>query len=512
MNDLLDKLTTPSWTPGSKDFDPLFQLIEAQSHEKDVVRALQRAGGTACRHLVERLLASTTPARGRLTKALQKFGSTGDDFARETLISLITDDDPHTQRMAIGAIGQWKDLSDEAALVLEAKLLAVAEGADEATQRAIEKSLGRIGGEATRAWLASNGAATVNEVMVERRLSRTGERTIRMKTRLDQPVVVEFECKPGLEHIVAAQLPDLECKTFPGLVRTTTRGPLRDLFACRTMMTFRFVMDIARTGDDVHDVTELLTRGEAATILRAFSPDGTRFRLSWTKGKKRATTIEIAKRVASAVDWLVNDPVERDWEVVVDVAEKSMHVTLEPRIEDRRFPWRVADVPAASHPTVAAALVWLSAPQADDVVWDPFMGSGLELCERSHVEKFSRLIGSDNDAAAIKAAKKNFANLGAEVEVYKSDARKFLPHHVTVIVTNPPLGWRVSEESELRELMRGFLENAWGILKPGGRLAWTTRFARQTDPIARKLGFKIRESFVVDLGGLSAHMQLLIKP
>lgn len=513
VNELTQKLSTPSWTPGVKDFDTLFEMLEAQSNEKEVVHALLRAGGTACRHLVTRLTGATAPSRGRLTRALQKFASAGDDFARETLISLISDEDAHTQRMAISAVGQWRDLSDDAALLLESKLLALAPDADDATRRAIEKSLARIGGEATRRWLSDSGTATGNEVMVERRLSRTGEQTLDMKAVLNAPVTVEMTCKPGLEGIVAAQLPNFECKNVaPGVVRTTTIGPLRALYESRSMMSFHFTMSIPRTGDDVHDITELLTRGEASELFRTFSPNGTRFRLSWKKGKKRATTIQIAKRVASTVDWLTNDPVERDWEVLVELSETTSHVTIEPRIEDPRFPWRVADIPAASHPTVAAALVWLSTPRPDDVVWDPFMGSGLELCERAHVAKFSKLIGSDIDAAAIKAAKKNFAHIGADVDVFKSDARNFLPYGVTVIVTNPPLGWRVSEETALRDLMKEFLQNAWKNMKPGGRLVWTTRFARQTDPIARKIGFKVRESFPVDLGGLNAHMQLLLKP
>ena len=38
-----------------------------------------------------------------------------------------------------------------------------------------------------------------------------------------------------------------------------------------------------------------------------------------------------------------------------------------------------------------------SGARADDVVWDPFVGSGTELVERALAGPYARLLGSDTD-------------------------------------------------------------------------------------------------------------------
>ena len=513
VTDIHTKILRPSWTPGSRDFNELFEMLERQEMDKDVVRALLRAANAGALALIARIETAESPNRGRLTRALQKFGTSGDLSAREHLISMINDADEHARRMAISAVGQWKDLDPEVALKLESDLLAVVDDVDDATRRTIQKTLGRIGAEKTRDWLTTKENTSMADVLIERRLTRTGEQRLDLEAMLESPVDIQITCKPGLEGIVEAQLAGaFECKPGPGRLTAKFSGPLLLPYASRSMMSYRFVFSLKATGNDVDDVVKALSVGKVSNLLKTISPDGARFRLNWVSGKRRSDTREVAKRIAADVPWLVNDPVERDWEFGVEFRNGRLFVTCEPRLDDPRFTWRVADVPAASHPTVAAALVWLSEPRKDDVVWDPFMGSGLELAERAHIGPFERLIGSDIDQDAIDAANLNFANVEAEIEVHQADAKSFSPRGVTAIITNPPLGWRVHELSDLKDLNYAFLRNAWRVLKPGGRIAWTTRFIRDTDPEARRLGFKIRQSFQVDLGGLNAHMQLLEKP
>src|SRR5947207_4079330 len=59
------------------------------------------------------------------------------------------------------------------------------------------------------------------------------------------------------------------------------------------------------------------------------------------------------------------------------------------------FRSRVADVAAASHPTIAAALARVAGTAPDEVVWDPFCGSGAELVERGRLGS-ARLLGTED--------------------------------------------------------------------------------------------------------------------
>jgi len=76
---------------------------------------------------------------------------------------------------------------------------------------------------------------------------------------------------------------------------------------------------------------------------------------------------------------------------------------------DERFAYRTETVAASSHPTIAAALVRLVPPREDDVVWDPFVGSALELIERARLGPYRALHGTDVDEGALEAARANLA-------------------------------------------------------------------------------------------------------
>src|SRR5207344_2651286 len=101
--------------------------------------------------------------------------------------------------------------------------------------------------------------------------------------------------------------------------------------------------------------------------------------------------------------------------------------------------YRSRDVPAASHPTIAAALARVAGTRNDDVVWDPFCGSALELCERARLGRYAKIIGSDLDAKALVAARANLDAAGApDAELHVGDALAFTPPvPPTLVITNP---------------------------------------------------------------------------
>src|SRR5690606_4878486 len=155
---------------------------------------------------------------------------------------------------------------------------------------------------------------------------------------------------------------------------------------------------------------------------------------------------------------------------------------LLPRLDpDPRFDYRAADVPGASHPTIAAALARTAQARPTDVVWDPFVGSGLELVERARLGPFERLIGSDLDLRALSAAEKNLKSAHVtRFELVHGDARVLSPRGVNLILTNPPMGRRVVRDGTVGALLEGFVAHAATVLPRGGRLVWLSPAERRT--------------------------------
>jgi len=175
---------------------------------------------------------------------------------------------------------------------------------------------------------------------------------------------------------------------------------------------------------------------------------------------------------------------------------------------DLRFAYRTRDVPAASHPTVAAALARAGGVRADDVVWDPFVGSGLELCERARLGPFRALHGSDIDPRALDAARKNMTGAGLErVELVQADARSHRIPGLTLVLTNPPMGRRAHRARGLSDMLCDVVRNVAGQLIAGGRMVWLSPFAEATARAAADAGLRVERLGGVDLGGFSAELQ-----
>lgn len=209
------------------------------------------------------------------------------------------------------------------------------------------------------------------------------------------------------------------------------------------------------------------------------------------------------------------NPSDRDLTTSRDPAEREASEPPDdrPALEsaDPRFAYRSGDVPAASHPTIAAALARLAEVRPDDIVWDPFVGSGLELCERGLLGPAAALLGTDLDPRALAVAAANLRNAGLRGELTQADATTHRPAGVTLIVTNPPMGRRV-HRGDVAPLLTAFVANAAAVLAPGGRLAWISPLPRVTDPALQAAGLVLRHSLTLDMGGFSGQLQRWDKP
>lgn len=513
----------PGFTPGKHDLGAVIELLgdadEALAEHAE--RALLRAGGAAGLALQRRLAGSTAPLRARIVKVIGRLAVT-DEGLRATLLAGLGDADPKARRNAIVALGKLEPPAS-AALLEHARV-----ETSVPHLRSLAEALGKCGDAAALAWLDAlahddpellrlRGRA---QLMLRRSLGRE-----HIAAEIDDdavaaaPRIVIATCRPGLEDILCGSLDPVDAAQVagPGRVVLRSAGPLRRLGQARTLLTLGFPLarGALRPGPDalVAGLTAALTGAEATEIFATWSKGQVRYRLAWARGgHRRAVVWRVAEAVSQLRPGLVNDPTASPWEVVVDDSNGALQVELRPRWHDERFAYRVGEVPAASHPTIAAAIARLAGVRADDVVWDPFTGSGLELAERGLLGPYARLIGSDLDPKALATAEANLKSAGlARFELHAADATTFKPEGVTLILSNPPMGRRV-QRGDVAPLLGEFLASAGALLQPGGRLVWISPLPRVTQPAARAAGLVCRRAEPLDMGGFTGQLEVWARP
>ena len=517
--ELLDKVRSRGFTPGRRDVAALLVLL-ARVEEEDatlIVRALAQVPAAASR-AEELLVAAQSPLRHRLVALLARMR--GDD-ATEMLEGALSDADPRTRKAAARGLGRLQSANGRARAATALGAALRTELRPE-VKRAIVEALGKVGGAAELEALqqAAGGDALLEQMRgeavsrIER--GRTRETTTRIADErvAEQPFDLLLRCREGLEDLLSGELPGSRA-LGPGRVRARVRS-LGEITTARIWSTVALPLYEGRDADDER-VAQITI--DAAPKLQALTEGPVRYRIEWIgAGHRRAATRAVAQRVATSS--LVNDPVASDWEIEVARRPGGLRVEAVPKSwDDRRFAYRVADVPAASHPTIAAALARAGGAREDDVVWDPFVGSALELIERARLGPYRELIGTDIDARALAAAKKNIAAARVHgARIVRGDARSFDPGRVSLVLTNPPMGRRIPAaptqkqersrgESPLDTFLTDVLRNVSRSLIRGGRLVWITPRARHTDQVLARERLELESSTPIDMGGFVGVLQ-----
>jgi tRNA G10 N-methylase Trm11 len=213
---------------------------------------------------------------------------------------------------------------------------------------------------------------------------------------------------------------------------------------------------------------------------------------------------------------ILNDARESPWSVDVLFNELSASVELRPRLSPNpRLYYRTDAINAASHPPLAACLARLAGKQADELVWDPFCGSGLELIEAALFGQVAQVVGTDIDPAAIAIAQANFAaaklphTQGAFHACDFRDVTK-IPQldrgKVSLVISNPPLGRRVRVPN-MHGLFADLFRLSSEVLRPGGRLVFVNPLRLESvDPTLR-----LESRRPVDLGGYECRVEVYRK-
>jgi predicted RNA methylase len=527
------KLAQAGYTPGRRDVAPLVALLADDADAGVVVRrALARAdAAVVVTALVRALAAADEPTGVRLVPALGDVAARAGD-ATAALIALLDDARPRVRRAAVQALG--KVGGDEA----RAALVAYWDRADLPPdhRRAAAEALGKVGGDAPAPRLEAIAPDAGGDAELARRRGKAlliaerdaddAESEVALDVAPAAPVVMVARCRSGLETLLAGELHDAGLpidRLGPGLVGTVIAGPLKPLLSARMLLTAGVLVELRpstraqgalaqdeRVAQD--ERTEAIARAmaDAEPLLAAWTRGPVRWRLEFEKGgHRRAQVWAAAARTRELAPALRNQPRDSTWEVVVTADEQ--HMELRPhRYTDDRFAWRVADVPAASHPTIAAALARIGGARPGEQVWDPFCGSGAELCERGRLGA-AHLHGTDLDERALDATRANLAAAGLTATLTRADALDFTPPApLGLVITNPPLGRRV--RGDAGALLEAFAARVPRLLARGGRLAWITPAAERTANVLRRGGLELTFARHVDLGGYEARMERWARP
>ena len=448
------------------------------------------------------------------------------DEVKQWLLGLLHDPEEKVRRYAMAALPKLGAGASE-----EAELLAILRtGANAREEKFVGQTLNKIGGAAT---LESIGAAGALSPQTEQRVKASVARAESPSAvRMDRVVSgegrlrIHLRGRKGLEGIVREEV-EAQGKfrvvdVDPGLVAITALAPftLADLFALRCFGSVGFVLGLVKPAgesDSVESLASLIASPLAQRLFTALTEGSIRYRLEFVgKGHQRAAVRSVADRAYALCPKILNDAREAPWAIDIHATGRGDSVELRPRLTpDPRHAYRLDDVPAASHPPLAACMARLAGRVEDEIVWDPFCGSGMELIERAQLGGVRRAYGTDRSAAAVGIAGRNFAAAhgdSVEARFICCDFRDFAgtegiaPNSLTLIITNPPLGRRVRIPG-LRGLFDDLFACAARLLQPGGRLVFTNPY-RMESP---QSSLSLQSRRVVDLGGFDCRLELYRK-
>ena len=433
--------------------------------------------------------------------------------------SLLRDSDEKIRRYAMAALPKIGAGSTEENALID---FLEKENPPERERKYLAKALDKIGGRATLHVAERLPGQTALKV----RASMAREESP-AEINLDRPVGgfdglrIHLRARRGLEDFLRREIeasrhtrPFFQvAESRPGLVVISAKAcfTLSDVFTLRCFGSMGLVLGTA-ANSDVEEIASLIVSRKARELFRNLTQGAIRYRLEFPfLGHRRGLVRDIANRAYALCPEILNDARRCPWAVEIHPCGRQFTVELRPRLSpDPRFSYRKMDVPAASHPPLAACMALLAGNSGRDVVWDPFCGSGLELIERGLLGGVTKIFGTDRSAAAINIAKSNLAASGlrTEAEFLHGDFRTahIAPGSISQIITNPPMGRRVPIP-DLAGLIADLFQTASKALQPGGTLVFANPLSMQPSDPRLKLETRRR----VDLGGFDVHLERHIK-
>jgi tRNA (guanine6-N2)-methyltransferase len=283
----------------------------------------------------------------------------------------------------------------------------------------------------------------------------------------------------------------------------------------------------ARGRGALQEVTRALERDalfEQALQLfrtqRGFGPRPTFRVVTRMEGQHQFRRLDVEQAILRGLRTRLSDT----WQVVEEEADMEVWANLLGgrllcglRLSDRTMrhrAYQVAHLPASLRPSVAAAMVLLTAPDERDTFLDPMCGSGTILAERMLAGGYQQVLGGDIDQRHVDAARQNLATLGTHWRVSRWDARK-LPlasASVDAVATNPPFGKQVGSRQEIERLYPAVLAELGRVLKPGGRaVILSSQYELLKETLRQQSGLQLVRGYSVAVLGEWGRIYLLKK-
>jgi 23S rRNA G2445 N2-methylase RlmL len=322
---------------------------------------------------------------------------------------------------------------------------------------------------------------------------------------MNHPTAVPYylQTMPGVEEIawleVRRRLPGakfgeyLFAKDQNGLLLFETSDEPQELLNLRTAEDVFFLAvnepRMTRGRQDLQTITTLVHKGEdfgraANHFLRYLKLSGPpTFRVISRKyGQHQYRRIDMETAVLQGIQqryprWT---PVADGGQIEVWANMLGSQLVIGLRLSDRsmrhRYQKRV-ELPASLRPSVAAAMVLLTDPEADDIFLDPMCGSGTILLERINAGPYQQVLGGDSDNTRVNAARQNLpqqrkGRKADKIVVRQWDARR-LPlddGSVDKVATNLPFGKQVSAGQNLEALYQETVAELARVVRPEGKL------------------------------------------
>lgn len=177
------------------------------------------------------------------------------------------------------------------------------------------------------------------------------------------------------------------------------------------------------------------------------------------------------------------------------------------RVDLSKREWRKEYIPAGINPSLAYIMCVIAQLREQDILYDPFCGSGIIPITGLKYFSTKRVICSDISGSAIEKSRRNFTNAGIEQSKYKlfrSDIRdvKLVKRNVDVIISNLPFGIRVGNHEENIELYVALEKVSQRVLRKMGRLILLTQEKNLLREVFKEGGWDVKSVLRVNQGGL----------
>lgn len=308
---------------------------------------------------------------------------------------------------------------------------------------------------------------------------------------------------PGFEEIAWLEIREkchdasfgeyLYAKDQNGIVVFDYSGDIGELLRLRTTEdVFLSALDrprMSRNKSDLPQITNLVAKDEsfgravnAFLRWRRFSSPPTYRVISRQYGQHQYRRKDLEKAVYFGLQsryprW---KPVEDGGQVEIWANLLGSHLLIGLRLSDRTMRHRYkkkVELPASLRPSVAAAMVHLTEPQANDVFLDPMCGSGTILLERMHAGPYRQILGGDIDQERADAARSNLPQRRKgrkqdQILIRQWDAARLPLEKGTVdkVATNLPFGKQIAVQQELEPLYDALFSELTRVVVPGGRI------------------------------------------